>query len=187
MTPSVWRDGGRGETIRWATAETDLGTLFVAATGRGICRVSFDEDEAALAGRFPHATIEPGGADLAELVAEVAAYVAEPGRAMTLPLDVRGTAFQEAVWRELSRIPPGETLSYAALAAKAANPGAARAAGSACGANHVAVLDPLPPRATGRRDAGRLCLWPADQAGTAEARAGGGVMRPPVRAHTLSA
>jgi AraC family transcriptional regulator of adaptative response/methylated-DNA-[protein]-cysteine methyltransferase len=65
-----------------------------------------------------------------------------PNRAHDLPLDVRGTAFQEAVWRELTRIPPGETLSYAALAARAGNPSAARAAGSACGANPVAVLVP---------------------------------------------
>ena len=70
------------------------------------------------------------------------AAVEEPGRAHDLPLDVRGTAFQEAVWRELSRIPPGESLSYAALAARAGKPGAARAAGTACGANPVAVLIP---------------------------------------------
>jgi AraC family transcriptional regulator of adaptative response/methylated-DNA-[protein]-cysteine methyltransferase len=68
--------------------------------------------------------------------------VTQPGRAMTLPLDVRGTAFQQAVWRELSRIPPGETLSYAALAARAGNPNAVRAVGSACGANPVAMLIP---------------------------------------------
>ncbi|MBU3076558.1 bifunctional DNA-binding transcriptional regulator/O6-methylguanine-DNA methyltransferase Ada [Sphingomonas quercus] len=142
MTPSAWRNGGRGETIRWATAETDLGTLFVAATARGICRLSFDEDAEMLAERFPNATIEPGGEALAGLVTEAVAYVEEPGRAMTLPLDVRGTAFQEAVWRELARIPPGETLSYAALAARAGRPGAARAAGSACGANPIALLIP---------------------------------------------
>ena len=142
MTPSAWRDGGRGETIRWATAETDLGTLMVAATARGICRLSFEEGEAALRTRFPHATILAGDADMTRLGADVVDYLAEPGRPNTLPLDVRGTAFQEAVWRELSRIPPGETLSYAALAARAGKPGAARAAGSACGANHVAVLIP---------------------------------------------
>ena len=61
MTPSAWRDGGRGETIRWATAETDLGTMLVAATDKGICRLSFDEDEAELRDRFPNAAIAPGG------------------------------------------------------------------------------------------------------------------------------
>ena len=116
--------------------------MLVAATARGICRVSFDEGPGALATRFPHATIEPGGAALAALVGEVVAFVASPGRTMALPLDVRGTAFQEAVWRELARVPPGETVSYAALAARAGKPGAARAAGSACGRNPVSLLVP---------------------------------------------
>jgi AraC family transcriptional regulator, regulatory protein of adaptative response / methylated-DNA-[protein]-cysteine methyltransferase len=142
MTPSAWRDGGRGETIRWTVAETRLGAMLLAATAKGICRLSFDEDEAALRRRFPNAVIERGGEDLAGLVARTVAAVDAPERPHDLPLDVRGTAFQEAVWRELSRIPPGETLSYAALAAKAGKPGAARAAGTACGANHVAVLVP---------------------------------------------
>jgi len=142
MTPSAWRDGGRGETIRWARAETSLGPMLVAATRRGICRLSFGEDAAALAARFPNATIAPGGEALADLVARAVAVVEAPGQAHDLPIDVRGTAFQEAVWRELARIPPGETLSYAALAVRAGKPGAARAAGSACGANPVAVLVP---------------------------------------------
>jgi AraC family transcriptional regulator of adaptative response/methylated-DNA-[protein]-cysteine methyltransferase len=142
MTPSAWRDGGRGEVIRWAVAQSDLGPLLVAATDRGICRVSFEPDDTMLREHFPNAAIEPGGEALGDLLAEAVAFVTEPGRAMRLPLDVRGTAFQQAVWRELSRIPPGETLSYAALAARAGKPGAARAAGSACGANPVALLIP---------------------------------------------
>jgi len=142
MTPSVWRDGGRGETIRWATADTTLGRMFVAATEKGICRLSFDEGEAELRRHFPNALIERGGSEMAELVRGAAEAVASPERPHDLPLDVRGTAFQEAVWRELSRIPPGQSLSYAALAAKAGKPGAARAAGTACGANPVAILIP---------------------------------------------
>ena len=142
MTPTAWRDGGRGETIRWATAETSLGTMMVAATGKGICRLSFDEDEQGLRSRFPNARIERGGAEMAELLERTVAAVNAPERPHDLPLDVRGTAFQQAVWRELSRIPPGESLSYAALAAKAGKPGAARAAGTACGANNIAVLIP---------------------------------------------
>ncbi len=142
MTPTAWRGGGRGETIRWAVAETDLGTMLVAATERGICRLSFDEGEAELRARFPHATIEPGGAAMADLLARAVAAVNAPERPHDLPLDVRGTAFQQAVWRELSRIPPGESLSYAALAARAGNPAAVRAAGTACGANGIAVLIP---------------------------------------------
>jgi AraC family transcriptional regulator of adaptative response/methylated-DNA-[protein]-cysteine methyltransferase len=142
MTPTRWRAGGKGETIRWATAETSLGTMLVASTERGICRLSFDEGEAELRRRFPEAAIEPGGDAMAGLLADTVAAVEAPERPHDLPLDVRGTAFQEAVWRELARIPPGESLSYAALAARAGRPGAVRAAGTACGANRVAVLIP---------------------------------------------
>jgi AraC family transcriptional regulator of adaptative response/methylated-DNA-[protein]-cysteine methyltransferase len=142
MTPTRWRDGGRGETIGWATAETSLGTMLVAATERGICRLSFDEGEAELKRRFPKARIEPGGPAMADLVERAVAAVEAPGRPHDLPLDVRGTAFQEAVWRELARIPPGESLSYAALAARAGRPNAVRAAGTACGSNQIAILIP---------------------------------------------
>ncbi|MGA9580489.1 MAG: bifunctional DNA-binding transcriptional regulator/O6-methylguanine-DNA methyltransferase Ada [Allosphingosinicella sp.] len=142
MTPTRWRDGGRGESIRWATAETSLGTMLVAATGRGICRLSFDEGEAELRERFPKASIERGGAAMAELVERAVAAVESPERPHDLPLDVRGTAFQEAVWRELARIPAGERLSYAALAARAGRPRAVRAAGTACGSNGIAILIP---------------------------------------------
>jgi len=142
MAPSAWREGGRGVTIRWATAPTSLGTILVAATGRGICRMTFGDGPDILHHDFPHAMIEPGGAEMVALVDGAVAAVEQPGRAHDLPLDVRGTAFQEAVWRELSRIPPGESRSYAALAARAGNPSAARAAGTACGANPVAVLIP---------------------------------------------
>lgn len=142
MTPSAWRDGGRGVTIRWAIVPTSLGAMLVAATDRGICRLSFDEDESALIDRFPNAAIENDEGALAALLERVVVAVEEPARPHDLPLDVKGTAFQEAVWSELARIPPGETLSYAALAAKAGKPRAARAAGSACGANHVAILIP---------------------------------------------
>jgi AraC family transcriptional regulator of adaptative response/methylated-DNA-[protein]-cysteine methyltransferase len=142
MTPTRWRDGGRGESIGWATAETSLGTMLVAATERGICRLSFDEGEDELRRRFPNASIRPGGAAMTELVARAVAAVEAPERPHDLPLDVRGTAFQEAVWRELARIPPGESLSYAALAARAGRPQAVRAAGTACGSNQIAILIP---------------------------------------------
>jgi len=142
MTPSAWRDGGRGETIRWATADTDLGTMLVAATAKGICRLSFDEDESALRRRFPKAMIEHGGADMAELVRRTVAAVNAPEKPHDLPLDVHGTAFQEAVWRELQRIPAGETRTYAQIAAAVGRPAAVRAAGTANGDNNVAVLIP---------------------------------------------
>jgi len=142
MTPSAWRDGGRGETIRWAVADTFLGRMLVAATDKGICRLSFDEDEGDLRRRFPNAAIERGGEAMADLLQRTIEAVNAPEKPHDLPLDVRGTAFQQAVWRELSRIPAGESLSYTALAARAGKPNAARAAGSACGANNVAVLIP---------------------------------------------
>lgn len=142
MTPSAWRDGGRGVIIRWAVVPTTLGAMLVAATEKGVCRLSFNEDESALRARFPHALLEPGGESLAALLADVVAAVEAPGDHSHIPLDVKGTAFQEAVWQALRRIPPGETRSYAQIAADVGKPGAVRAAGSANGANNVAVLIP---------------------------------------------
>lgn len=142
MAPSAWVAGGRGVTIRWAVVETSLGTMLVAATDKGVCRLSFGEGAEALARRFPAAELVEGGPGFAALLAEVVAAVEEPGCGRDIPLDVRGTAFQEAVWHELRRIPPGETRSYAQLAAAVGRPAAVRAAGSANGANHVAVLIP---------------------------------------------
>jgi AraC family transcriptional regulator of adaptative response/methylated-DNA-[protein]-cysteine methyltransferase len=142
MTPSAWRRGGAGVTIRWTVAGTSLGPMLVAATDKGLCRIAFDEDEAALHAHFPNAEIAPGGGALADLAARVVAQVESPDRDQDLPLDVQGTAFQEAIWQELRRIPAGETRSYAELAAAAGNPRAVRAAGTACGANHVPVVIP---------------------------------------------
>lgn len=142
MAPSAWANGGRGVTIRWALVETSLGSMLVAATGKGICRLSFNEGPEALAARFPQAELVEGEAGFADLLAEVVAAVERPGSASHIPLDVRGTAFQEAVWRELRAIPPGETRSYAEIAAAVGKPNAVRACGSANGANNVAVLIP---------------------------------------------
>ncbi|MFN2258496.1 MAG: bifunctional DNA-binding transcriptional regulator/O6-methylguanine-DNA methyltransferase Ada [Parasphingopyxis sp.] len=142
MTPSAWRRGGEGTVIHWAIAETSLGWMLVAATRRGICRLSFDEQESDLRARFPKAELIPANGEMAELIGKAVAAVDDPGRPHGLPLDVRGTAFQEAVWRELTRIPPGETRSYAEIAAAVGKPNAVRAAGSANGANNVAVLIP---------------------------------------------
>ncbi|MET3825878.1 AraC family transcriptional regulator of adaptative response/methylated-DNA-[protein]-cysteine methyltransferase [Sphingomonas sp. PvP055] len=142
MSPSAWRRGGAGVTIRWTIADTSLGKMLVAATDKGLCRVSFDEDVAALRVRFPNAEIVEGGAALATLAAQVVASVESPDRDQDLPLDVRGTAFQEAIWQALRAIPRGETRSYADLAAMVGNPAAVRAAGTACGANPVAIVVP---------------------------------------------
>jgi AraC family transcriptional regulator of adaptative response/methylated-DNA-[protein]-cysteine methyltransferase len=142
MTPSAWKNGGAGAVIRWALVDTSLGKMLVAATEKGICRLSFDEDDGALATRFPKAEILPADAAMSELAKGAVAAVEHPARMPDLPLDVAGTAFQEAVWQELRRIPVGETRSYADIAAAVGKPKAVRAAGSANGANNVAVLIP---------------------------------------------
>jgi AraC family transcriptional regulator of adaptative response/methylated-DNA-[protein]-cysteine methyltransferase len=147
MTPSAWVHGGKGVTIRWAVVPTSLGAMLVAATDKGVCRLSFGETGPDLARRFPQAALVEGGDDFAALLARVIAAVeapglAAPGLVANVPLDVRGTVFQEAVWQALREIPPGETRSYAQIAAAVGRPGAVRAAGSANGANPVAVLVP---------------------------------------------
>jgi AraC family transcriptional regulator of adaptative response/methylated-DNA-[protein]-cysteine methyltransferase len=142
MTPSAWKNGGAGAVIRWAVVNTSLGNMLVAATDKGICRLSFDEDETELHKRFPAAKIEQGGDALAELVNGAVAAVENPANMPELPLDIAGTVFQQAVWKELQRIPPGETRTYAEIAAAVGKPKAVRAAGSANGANNVAVLIP---------------------------------------------
>ncbi len=142
MTPSAWADGGRGVTIRWAVVDTSLGRMLVAATDKGVCRLSFAEGPDALGQRFPSATLIEGGADFEALVAQVIASVEAPGDFAHIPLDVKGTAFQEACWKALREIPTGETRTYADIAAAAGNPKAVRAAGSANARNNVAVLIP---------------------------------------------
>ncbi|KQN26883.1 6-O-methylguanine DNA methyltransferase [Sphingomonas sp. Leaf33] len=142
MTPSAWKRGGAGVTIRWTVAATSLGPLLIAATDKGLCRVAFDEDEALLCARFPNAQIVRGGGALDKLAVRVVAEVESPGRHTDLPVDVRGTAFQEAVWQALRAIPKGETRNYAQIAAAAGSPSAVRAVGTACGANSVAVVIP---------------------------------------------
>ena len=177
MTPSAWRDGGRGETIRWTVADSALGPMLVAATAKGVCRLTFapDDPEAVLRARFPNAMLDRGGAEMADLVARAVAAVAAPERPHDLPLDVAGTAFQEAVWRELARVPPGESASYAALAAAAGKPGAARAAGTACGANPVAVLIPCHRARRGDGSAGGYA-WGLERKAELLRREGGGLL-----------
>ena len=142
MTPSAWRKGGEGTVIRWAVTQTSLGQMLVAATERGICRLSFDEDAAALAHLFPKATILPGDSAMQTLVEGAIMAVEHPRAMPNLPLDVAGTAFQQAVWEELRRIPAGETRTYSDIAAAVGSPNAVRAAGTANGQNRVAVLIP---------------------------------------------
>lgn len=143
MTASAWVNGGKGTVIHWAVVPTSLGEMLVAATGKGVCRLSFDEGREALEERFPAAELVEGGKEFEALLKQVVAAVEAPVNGFDhIPIDVKGTAFQEAVWRELRKIPAGETRSYADIAAAVGKPGAVRAAGSANGANNVAVLIP---------------------------------------------
>lgn len=142
MSPSAWVKGGAGVTIRWAVVESSLGPMLVAATEKGVCRLSFGRGRDELERLFPKAELVEGGEDFAALLQRVIAAVEDPATGRDIPVDVRGTAFQERVWDELRKIPPGETRSYTEIAAAAGNPAAVRAAGTANGANHVPVLIP---------------------------------------------
>jgi AraC family transcriptional regulator, regulatory protein of adaptative response / methylated-DNA-[protein]-cysteine methyltransferase len=142
VTGSAWRDGGGGHTIRWTRFDSPLGRILLAATNKGICRLTFDDDAQSLRRWFPNATIVEDSAGLGSLVEGVLAAIEQPLTAPDLPVDVAGTFFQEAVWRELRKIPPGETRSYADIAAAIGQPKAVRAVGTANGENHVAVLIP---------------------------------------------
>lgn len=143
MTPaSAWSDGGAGVTIRWTMFDTLLGKALIAATERGICRLSFDEDAQALVQRFPRANIVEDGAALASFVAATLRAIECPSDSIDVPLDVGGTAFQRSVWAELRRIPAGETRTYADIARAVGSPNAVRAAGAANGANRVAIIIP---------------------------------------------
>ena len=144
MTPGARRRGGEGEALRFAVVDSSLGSLLVAATARGLARISFDEDEADLRRLFPQACIVEGDAAFEALVKAVVDLVDDPARATAadLPVDVRGTAFQQAVWQALRAIPAGETRSYSELAAAVGRPNAVRATGTACGDNRLAILIP---------------------------------------------
>jgi AraC family transcriptional regulator of adaptative response/methylated-DNA-[protein]-cysteine methyltransferase len=147
MKPSDWSRGGAGRRVHWAVLQTSLGDMLVAATEKGVCCLAFvaggKDAEAELRRRFPRAELVPAGDDFRDLFAQVVAAVEQlgPGSA-AIPLDVKGTAFQQRVWEELRRIPHGETRSYGELAAALGSPKASRAVGGANGANHVAVLIP---------------------------------------------
>ncbi|HET9019576.1 MAG TPA: bifunctional DNA-binding transcriptional regulator/O6-methylguanine-DNA methyltransferase Ada [Acetobacteraceae bacterium] len=146
MTPGAARRGGAGETIRTAFADCPFGRLLAGATSRGVCFIGFAEPDEALLGdlrrRFPRATIVPDDADLAETLDAVLAYLDEPQAGLALPLDLRGTAFQVRVWEALRRIPPGETRSYAEVAAMIGAPRAVRAVARSCATNPVSLAVP---------------------------------------------
>ena len=146
MQPGEFRRGGGGVTIRHAIAPCPLGLVLVAGTARGICAVSFGASRAelrrTLAQDFPHARIEPGGRDFNAWVKAIVKQIQQPATRLDVPLDIRGTAFQQRVWGALREIPVGQTASYAEVAARIGRPQSARAVAGACATNPVAVFVP---------------------------------------------
>lgn len=146
MTAQRFKAGGAGGTIRFAVSDCDLGSILVAQSERGICAITMGDDPDALVQdlqtRFPQAQLQAGDAGFNDLVAEVVAFVEAPQNGLDLPLDIRGTAFQERVWAALRDIPVGETRSYSELANHIGAPKSARAVALACGANRLAVAIP---------------------------------------------
>ncbi len=146
MTPSRYRAGGAETPIRFAVGESSLGSILVARSERGVCAILLGDDPDALArelqDRFPRAELIGGDADFEALVAQVVGFVESPALGLDLPLDIRGTAFQQRVWQALGAIPAGETASYAEFARRIGAPRSVRAVAQACGANALAVAIP---------------------------------------------
>lgn len=146
MTPARYRKGGAGAQIRFAIGQCSLGAILVAQSERGICAILMDDDPATLArdlqDRFPHAELIGDDKDFEQLVAKVIGFVELPRIGLALPLDIRGTVFQQRVWQALRAIPAGQTISYTELAQRIGAPKAVRAVASACAANTIAVAVP---------------------------------------------
>ena len=146
MTPKRFQRGGAGEAVRFAVGECSLGAILVAASAQGICAISLGDDPHALVrelqDRFPYAQLLGGDRKFERMLANVIGLVEAPRLGTDLPLDVRGTAFQQRVWNALQEIPVGETVSYTQLAKRVGLPKAVRAVASACAANTLAVAVP---------------------------------------------
>ena len=146
MTPSNYRAGGAQTDIRFAAGECSLGSILVAQSDRGICAIFLGNDPDALVrelqDQFPKANLIGGDAGFEQLVAKVVGFVEAPERCLDLPLDVRGTAFQQRVWQSLRKIPAGSTASYTDVAKLIGSPRSVRAVAQACGANKLAVVIP---------------------------------------------
>jgi AraC family transcriptional regulator of adaptative response/methylated-DNA-[protein]-cysteine methyltransferase len=146
MSPRTYRAGGAGTEIRYATGTCSLGAILFAATGKGVCAVFLGDGPRKLLVElrqlFPRADLHEGDTAFAALTAKAVACVEAPGEPFDLPLDIRGTAFQQRVWEALRRIPPGTTASYAEIADAIGAPDSARAVAGACAANKIAVAIP---------------------------------------------
>jgi AraC family transcriptional regulator, regulatory protein of adaptative response / methylated-DNA-[protein]-cysteine methyltransferase len=146
MTPTDYRAGGTNTEIHFAIGECSLGSILVAKSGKGICAILLDDDPDALVrdlqDRFPRATLIGGDAAFEDVVAKVVGFVEAPQLGLDLPLDVRGTAFQQRVWQALQDIPVGRTASYTDIAERIGSPRAVRAVARACASNSLAVAIP---------------------------------------------
>jgi len=146
MTPKRFQKGGAGTDIRFAVAQSSLGAILVAESDRGICAIALGDDPAELVrelqDRFPKARLAGDDTAFDARVAQIIALVEQPRQGLDLPLDIRGTAFQQRVWQALRAIPAGDTLSYADLAQRIGSPKAVRAVAGACAANVLAVAVP---------------------------------------------
>ncbi|GAB3257476.1 bifunctional transcriptional activator/DNA repair enzyme AdaA [Chitinimonas naiadis] len=146
MTPTRYRSGGKDAVIHFAIGQCSLGAILVAQSERGVCAILLGDDPDALArdlqDQFPEARLTGDDPAYARMVAEVVGFVEAPSLGLTLPLDIRGTAFQQRVWQALRAIPPGETASYSQIAERIGSPRAVRAVAGACAANALAVAIP---------------------------------------------
>ncbi|MEO6798580.1 MAG: bifunctional DNA-binding transcriptional regulator/O6-methylguanine-DNA methyltransferase Ada [Rhodanobacter sp.] len=146
MTPSSYRAGGADSEIRFAIGDCSLGAILVAQSERGVCAILLGDDPDTLArdlqDRFPKARLIGGDRTYEQMVARVVGLVEAPSIGLELPLDVRGTAFQQRVWRALRDIPAGSTVSYSEIARRIGSPRAVRAVAGACAANMLAVAIP---------------------------------------------
>jgi AraC family transcriptional regulator of adaptative response/methylated-DNA-[protein]-cysteine methyltransferase len=146
MRPADYRAGGTNNDIRFAVGECSLGPILVAQSDRGVCAILMGDDPDQLArtlqDQFPRANLIGGDATFEQLVARVVGLIEAPQLGLDLPLDLRGTAFQERVWQALREIPAGTTASYEEIAQRIGEPRAVRAVAQACGANRLAVAIP---------------------------------------------
>ncbi len=146
MKPTSYRKGGVDTEIHFALGECTLGSILVAASDKGICSILLGDDPQALVqdlqDRFTKATLKGGDDEFETWVAQVVGFVDDPSIGLDLPLDIRGTAFQQRVWKALGDIPVGSRMSYSQVAEKIGSPKAVRAVASACAANHIAVAIP---------------------------------------------
>ena len=146
MKPSQYRAGGVNEEIKFAVGQTSLGAILVASSTKGVAAILLGDDADELVrdlqDRFPSARLIGADRGYEALVAQVVGFVEKPAIGLNLPLDIRGTAFQQRVWRALKKIPSGETVCYADIARRIGAPKAVRAVASAIAANNVAVAIP---------------------------------------------